>query len=172
MKNHDINWNEFDRMCNMIAFDVLKSGWKPDYIVGINSGGLAASVVISNILEVPMHPLTVRSFNSVVQDYEHNCWMPEDAIGYGNMGCLEEKPKNILIINDINNSGSIFDWIKKDWISSCLPNADLWNNVWHENVRFAVIVNNLASTHDVDYHAMEVNKTEEPVWINFPWEKQ
>ena len=45
--------------------------------------------------------------------------------------------KNILIVDDINDTGATFNWIKKDWQSGCLPDNEAWNNVWGNNVRFA-----------------------------------
>jgi hypothetical protein len=44
--------------------------------------------------------------------------------------------------------------------------------VWGKNVRFAVLTENLSSNFDgVSYHAAEVNKAEEDVWLVYPWEK-
>ena len=80
--------------------------------------------------------------------------------------------KHILIVDDINDTGATFNWIMKDWQSSCLPNNDDWKWVWNNNVRFAVLVDNLASHCEVkmDYAGMEVNKAENDVWIEFPYE--
>jgi hypoxanthine phosphoribosyltransferase len=83
------------------------------------------------------------------------------------------KRKNILVVDDINDTGATFDWIKKDWQSGCLPNEDsAWNSVWSKNVRFAVLTNNLSSKFDeVSYYSKEVNKAEEDVWLVYPWEQ-
>ena len=83
---------------------------------------------------------------------------------------MEDLPENILIVDDINDSGATFEWIQKDWRSSCLPNSPEWDKVWHNNVKFAVLVNNLASNQTADFSAMEINKAEEPSWVTFPWE--
>ena len=167
-----IKWRDFDRHCNKLAFDILKSGFKPDYIVGISRGGLSAAVVLSHILEVPMYTLKVTLRDGVEEDCDHNCWMSEDAVGYGSMGCLEDKKTNILIVDDINDSGATYAWIKNDWRGNCLPNLEDWNTVWGQNVRFAVLVNNLASKETADYAASEINKSEKDVWIVFPWESE
>ena len=167
----NINWREFDRMCNTLAFSILKSGFKPDYIVGISRGGLPAAVVLSQILEVPMHTLKVTLRDGVEEDCDHNLWMSEDAVGYGKMGCLEDEKAKILIVDDINDSGATYAWIKQDWRSTCLPALTDWDTVFGDNVRFAVLVNNLASKESADYSAMEINKEEDPSWIVFPWER-
>ena len=167
-----IDWNTIDQYCNKLAIQILKSDWRPEYIVGISRGGLTPAVMLSHILEVPMHTLKVTLRDGVEEDCDHNLWMSEDAIGYGKMGCLEDEKTNILIVDDINDSGATYQWIQQDWQSSCLPNLSEWNSVWGHNIRFAVLVNNLASKESVDFSAMEINKAEDPSWIVFPWEQK
>jgi len=164
MKKTYISWASMDQLCTKLALDVLKSDFKPDYIVGITSGGLTPAVILSHILEVPMYTLKVSLRDGVEDDCDHNCWMAEDALGY------DKDPVNILIVDDINDSGATIAWIKQDWPSSCLPTNEKWNSCWGTNVRFATVVNNLASTETVDYAAMEINKVEDDAWIVFPWE--
>jgi hypoxanthine phosphoribosyltransferase len=114
---------------------------------------------------------------------ESNLWMAEDAFGYVPAEEQEllkcrwdnKKRKNILIVDDINDTGATFNWIKEDWQASCFPNeVDAWNTVWNTdlaNVRFAVITENLSSTFGgVHYYAHEVNKAEDPAWLVYPWE--
>jgi hypothetical protein len=38
-------------------------------------------------------------------------------------------------------------------------------------VKFATLIDNLASDAKVDYSATEVNKAEHDVWMVFPWEE-
>ena len=166
-----VDWNTIDQYCNKLAIQILKSDWRPEYIVGISRGGLTPAVMLSHILEVPMYTLKVTLRDGVEEDCDHNLWMSEEAIGYGKMGCLEDEKTNILIVDDINDSGATYQWIQQDWKSSCLPNLSEWNSVWGHNVRFAVLANNLASKESVDFSALEINKTEDPTWIVFPWER-
>jgi hypoxanthine phosphoribosyltransferase len=110
---------------------------------------------------------------------ESNLWMSEDAFGYnypeetGITGARWDLSlrKNILIVDDINDTGSTFNWIKQDWQNSCLPDEDSWNTVWKRNVRFAVMTENLNSKfEDVKYYYDEVNKGEDDVWLVYPYE--
>jgi hypoxanthine phosphoribosyltransferase len=79
--------------------------------------------------------------------------------------------KNILIVDDINDTGATLNWIKKDWPSGCLPDCSSWDTVWNNNVRFAVLVDNQNSEFDnIDYSGTEINKAEDDVWVVFPWE--
>ena len=43
-------------------------------------------------------------------------------------------------MDDINRGGDAMEWIMKDWQASCLPNSEAWEDVWHENVRFASLL--------------------------------
>jgi xanthine phosphoribosyltransferase len=168
-----INNNDFKGLVNKICRDIALSNWKPDYIVGLTRGGLLPAVMISHYLNVPMQSLDVslRDGGECVS----NLGMAEDAFGYINHDpmCSGDGRKNILIVDDINDQGSTLNWIMNDWPSGCFPSDERWGNVWNNNVRFAVVVDNLSSQCSVgmDYWGMEVNKAEEDVWIEFPYEE-
>ena len=170
-----------------IIRDMHHDGWMPDYIVGLNRGGLTPAAMISHYLGVPMHTLNV-SFRDG-EGPESNLWMAEDAYGYIPVEERQDaefevtrlpvagdtsdpkKRKRILIVDDINDSGRTLQWIKEDWPSGCLPNSRDWNDIWNNTVRFAVLVNNDASNFkDVDYTGTHINKLETPCWVVFPWE--
>ena len=133
---------------------IYQDNWKPDYLVGITRGGLTPALMISHYTGIPMYTLDVR-----LRDYEedgsppeHNLWMSED---------VHNRNKKVLIVDDINDSGATFNWIVKDW--ELTPES---------NVKFASIVDNLSSDFGgVNYHAVELNKAEDNVWIVFPWEE-
>ncbi|MHA1290665.1 MAG: hypothetical protein ACTSPB_25050, partial [Candidatus Thorarchaeota archaeon] len=83
------------------------------------------------------------------------------------------KRKNILIVEDINDSGATLNWIKEDWEQSCFPQErNTWDVVWKQNIKFAVLINNEASQFDgVDYQYESINRLETPdLWLDFPWE--
>jgi hypoxanthine phosphoribosyltransferase len=150
------DWQQIERWCNRIALDILKTDWRPDYVVGLTRGGLVPAVLLSHLLDVPMHTLRVQLRDG---DTEMNCWMPEDAV----------EGKRILIVDDINDTGETLAWIRSDWESSVYQ-GDIAGR-WHQQIRVAVVINNLASSETVDWCAMDINKAEDPSWIVFPWEK-
>jgi hypoxanthine phosphoribosyltransferase len=173
MKKLVINNDDFKGLVNKICRDIALSNWKPDYVVGLTRGGLLPAVMISHYLNVPMQSLDVslRDGGECVS----NLGMAEDAFGYINHDPMSsgDGRKNILIVDDINDQGSTLNWIMEDWPSGCFPNDERWEEIWNNNVRFAVIVDNLSSKckAPMNYWGMEVNKAEEDVWIEFPYEE-
>ena len=171
-----------------IIREINNQNWRPDYVVGLTRGGLIPAVMISQYLGCRMETLNV-SLRDSTGGPESNLWMAEDAFGYIptdertdaeiEISMLPvkgdtsdpKKRKKILVVDDINDTGATLDWIKQDWPSGCLPDDSAWNNIWNNNVRFAVLVNNEASNFkDVDYVGTSINKLEDPCWVVFPWE--
>ena len=172
MKKIYYTWSDVESQTQEILRQISLSDWRPDYVVGLTRGGLVPANLISQYLEVPMETLKVslRDDNSPP---EHNDWMAQDAHGgyFDKENPKKFSRKNILIVDDINDSGATHKWIEQDWQSS-MPNIDsYWRQVWNSNVRFAVLVNNEASLYKtIDYSAVDINKAEEDSWIVFPWE--
>ena len=160
MNKRTVTWPELQHLVSKICRDISASNWRPDYIVGITRGGLVPAVLTSHWLDVPLETLKV-SLRDEGQT-ESNCWMAEDAFN----------GKNILIVDDINDSGATINWIIEDWKSSCFPDDPVWDNVWNQNVRYAVLFDNLASDAVIaaDYTGVEINKAENNAWIDFPFE--
>ena len=160
MKKLVLDNNEIKNLVSKICREVANSGWRPDYVVGLTRGGLLPAVMISHWFDVPCETLKVALRDG--GEPESNLWMAEDAYS----------GKNILIVDDINDTGATIDWIVKDWPSGCFPSNDIWKKVWNGNVKFAVLVDNLASKCNVkmDFCGMEINKAENDVWVDFPWE--
>ena len=179
IKKHYYSWQDVEKACTNIALQMYKDNWRPDYIVGITRGGNVPATILSNMLGVRGEALKV-SLRDSNGDSETNCWMSEDAFGYVSPEDQEiykcrwdlNRRKNILIVDDINDTGATFNWIKEDWQSTCLPDSEGWDTVWHNNVGFATITDNLSSEFNgtVDYSVHEVNKAEEDVWLVYPWE--
>ena len=174
MNKLKINQHEVTGLVGKICRELATGTWRPDYIVGITRGGLIPAVMISQYFNIPLHTLNVSLRDSEIGP-ESNLWMAEDALGPLSKDRAVDSDtafKNILIVDDINDQGTTLNWIMKDWPSGCFSDDPAWDEVWNNNVKFAVLVDNLASKCDVkmDFVGMEVNKAENDVWIDFPWE--
>jgi xanthine phosphoribosyltransferase len=161
MNKYIINNTEFKILVTGICREISAGEWRPDYIVGITRGGLLPAIMISQWFDIPMQSLDVS--------------LRDNKICVSNLGMAEDayEGKNILIVDDINDTGATLNWIMQDWPSGCHPDAIRWPEIWNKNVRFATVVDNLASKFNavVDYVGMEVNKAETDVWIEFPYEE-
>jgi hypoxanthine phosphoribosyltransferase len=179
MKKVYYSWQQVEGAVLEIARQMSIDKWRPDYIVGLTRGGLTPANMLSQYLDIPMQTLKVSLRDS--NDCESNLWMAEDAFGYVPKEEQEKinsrwdvsYRKNILVVDDINDSGATLNWIKEDWPSGCFSQEEnVWNTVWHHSVRFAVLTHNLSSNFkDVDYHCWEVNKAEDDCWLVYPWEE-
>ena len=164
MKKIQLSWADVQGLCLEVCRQIQQSQWQPDYVVGITRGGCTPAVLISQYLGVPCEMLKVSLRDD--GDTESNCWMAEDAFGYS-----MEAPKNILIVDDINDSGATLQWIQKDWRASCLGKDPAWDEIWGKTTRVACLVDNQASESKIDYSGTTCNKLDENVWFVFPWEE-
>ena len=179
INKHHYSWQDIEAMCMTIVTDMYTSGYKPDYIVGITRGGNIPATIISNMTGIPCEALKV-SLRDDDSDSESNCWMSDDAFGVvpeEDRALYKSRfdpgmRKKILIVDDINDTGSTFNWIRDDWQSNCFPNEkDVWDIIWGNTVKFAVLTENLASDfHHTNFYAHEINKAEDDVWLVYPWE--
>jgi hypoxanthine phosphoribosyltransferase len=174
MNKLTLNHQEYQSIISSICREITNSGWRPDYIVGINGGGLYPSLLISQYFNVPLQ---------ILNKDESNLWVAEDAFGYlpyegdelpvptNTVRTLPELNKNILVVDDINRTGETFNWLVEDWQGGCLPNHSRWADVWNKNVKFAVVVDNTASKCNVkmDFTGVEVNTVEDDLSVEFPY---
>lgn len=159
MKKLVLSSEQVKNLTSKICREIVGSRWHPDYVVGLTRGGLSPAVMISHWFNVPCETLKVSLRDG--GEPESNLWMAEDA----------RAGKNILIVDDINDTGATIDWILKDWPTGFYDTTG-WEKIWYDNVKFAVLVDNQASKCQsaMNYVGMEINKAEEDVWVEFPWE--
>ena len=165
MKKIYYTWQDVEHQTQEILRQIQASDWRPDYVVGLTRGGLVPANLISQYLGCRMETLKVSLRDDT--ECESNLWMAEDAFGHE-----MEQPKNILIVDDINDTGATLNYIREDWSSGCFPDNPRWTEVWGSNVRVAVLVDNESSKSEVpiSYSAVDINKAEQDSWIVFPWE--
>ena len=139
-----VTWNEIHDQVQSIAQQLAVDNWKPEVIVGIARGGLHPALLLSNYFNVPME--TIR------------CQLRDGDSSYASTGEIN-LDSNILVVDDINDTGATLLRIQKEWGS------------WGTQVKVAVLYDNESSDFNaVDYSAITINKANEDVWICFPWE--
>jgi len=153
-------WNQVDDAVHNIILQMYNDNWRPEVIIGLTRGGLTPAVKLSNLTGIPMHTLDVR-LRDTFKGYklESNSEFAKQAL----------QGHNILIVDDINDSGETLEWIYNDWKGTWTSRES--KTMWHSNVRVACLIDNTASDFDIDYSATQINKVDDPQWIVFPWEE-
>ena len=126
---------------------IKKSNWITEIILSVNRGGCIPGVYLSHAIKVPHKVLDVQLRDNINKP---NLTVLKDSINLYS---------NILIIDDINDTGATFNYIKKN-IGK--------NNV---EIHFSVLIDNISSDFIPEYKGKIINKSEDPSWIVFPWEK-
>mgnify|MGYP003350946202 CR=1 FL=1 len=169
IKRKCYTWEDVHKCAHKLALELYKTGFRPDYIVGINRGGLPVSVVLSHLLDCNHYALDVRlRDNKGESGPESNCWMAEDAFGYVSEIDRDDvwnkstsdpaKKKKILIVDDINDSGAT--------ILSCQEQTAKYSQV-----KYAVLQHKETSPAKIDYYAQHIDKSKCNEWIVYPWEE-
>ncbi len=141
MKKSIYSINEMHNAIKQIVKQINISGFNPEVIVSINRGGCIPGVYLSHFLDKPHKMIDIKLVDSSENKFS-----------------FFKKNKLILIIDDINDTGRTFDFVKKTF-----NNSDC-------EIRFAALINNVTSKTKIDYHGQLIDKSENPVWYVFPWE--
>lgn len=159
MKKIFLSWHDIERQTAELCRQITLSDWRPEYVVGLSDGGLTPATLISQYFEIPMESLKVNL-------HDNNC--------VSDLGIAEDAyaGKNILIVNNINDTGSTLNWVKEDWESFHPNKTEPWKTIWNQTVRIAVLHDNTVSESalSVDYSAVDINKLDEEVSIVYPWQ--
>jgi hypoxanthine phosphoribosyltransferase len=94
-------YNQIHSLTAKLYLDVMHNNI--DYVVGINRGGLIPAVMLSHMLDKPLETInwSTRDFKR----QEHNFSIARDLVD----------GKNILLVDDINDSGQTFLDLIEDW---------------------------------------------------------
>jgi hypoxanthine phosphoribosyltransferase len=143
------SWENFDNDVKIIKLQLLANNWIPDYIVGVKRGGLIPAIKLSHTLNKPMIMMSCQLRDSA--DKEVRLYEVEEI----------PKDKNILIVDDICDSGITMSKIIIQFLSNFFP---------PNNVKTCSLFYNISQNFYVDYYARSINRLVEDRWISFPWE--
>ena len=135
--------NDLKKIINQIKISKLD----PELIISINRGGCIPGIYLSHYLKKTHRVIDIQLRDS---DSKPNFDVMKDSLNNFN---------KILIIDDINDSGLTFGLVKK-----LIGNSNC-------KTYFAALINNKKSKTKIDFHGQLIDKSINPVWYVFPWEK-
>lgn len=160
-----IDYNDIEKLISTILYKMQRDNFKPNVVVGLTRGGLLPGKLISHALNIPMCSLDISLRDHIDSPFlaKTHTWIPEE-IQHGH---------KILVVDDINDTGATFDWIREDWryTVNFIKDTDRHGDNWPWNyIKFAALIHNEPSPQPTDFYGYVINKTRDPAWIVFPWE--
>lgn len=146
-----MNYSEsnFTDDIDRIERHIINSGKHYDYIVGIVRGGVIPAVCLSHRLELPMKCVSWSTFHA--DQMKESAWDIAEDIHEG---------KKVLVVDDILDSGRTIKELLEDWGAK------------REQIDIAVLIYNTDQKTIPDYYGRKIDKSVDPSWITFWWEKE
>ncbi len=141
---------EFLTAVHYVAARIRESGWAPDFIIGVGRGGLIPAVYLSHATSIPMLSI------------DHSSHQPDFSAELIVKLAAKSVTERLLFVDDINDSGGTIAHLKSALTAS---GANL------DNVRFAMLIDNVVSAERVDYCFRKIDRSVNKDWFVFPWEQ-
>ncbi|MBB5686590.1 phosphoribosyltransferase [Sphingobium boeckii] len=145
-----IPYEDFVKDVRVIAAAVKADGWAPDFLIGIGRGGLVPGAYLSH----------ATGINLLSVDHSAKIYGFGDRL-LAELARQSGEGKRLLVVDDINDSGKTIRYLREA--------MDGAGGV-SENVRFAVLLNNIRSPAKVDYCSRTIDRHTSKDWFVFPWE--
>ena len=143
---------QFDKDIETLVSKIKRSKVKFSYIVALSRGGLIPGVILSHKLGLKLVPISWSTRDS--GEKESNCWVPED-INNGH---------NILVVDDIVDSGEALTTLFQDW------NSSICNQLELDNIYVATLIYNKDQGIVPKFYANKISRKKVPEWFEFWWE--
>jgi len=150
-----MTWEIFERDFKTLYGSIALSTFKPEVIIAVTKGGNVIATKLSYIFDTPLH-----------------YYDPKRKIWSRGMLMLFLQMKNILIIDDINDSGKTISQIRADIDQLLYPKHtdQLTLPFSADNIKYGVLINNITSKSRVDYSGTYIDRDLNKEYISFPWE--
>jgi hypoxanthine phosphoribosyltransferase len=143
-----LSWEDIDRITDELAIEIKDSGFVPDYIVGITTGGLIPLYFLVKKLDIDaILTLSATSYHKEEKGDLNITYLPD----------IDLTGKKILLVDEIVETG---DTLKT--ISEAVSNK--YNVAEIKTVVLAM--NTEKCKYQPDYYSVEAKD-----WVVFPWEK-
>ncbi len=145
-----LSWEEVESIAEKLAQKIKKSGFQPNYIVGITTGGLFPLAMLAKELEIKkILTFSAKTSGAGKNKKLHIIYTPN----------IDLRDRKVLLVDEIVETGStlrkITEMIKKKYVVSELRTATLG-------------VNKDKCLFYPDYYVF----FEQGEWVKFPWERK
>lgn len=143
-----LSWQDVENLADSVAAQITKSGFVPDYLVGVATGGLIPAGLLSKRLDIPKLLVVAARREGKGPNKEVRIkYLPEAAL----------EGKRILLIDEIAESGSTLQKIRDILEKECGV----------AEIRIATLgVNKDKCVSWPDFYGI----LQESAWVVFPWE--
>jgi hypoxanthine phosphoribosyltransferase len=124
--------------------------WTPTLLVGIGRGGLTPAVFLSHRMGLPL--VSIDHSTRIAQ------------FGEELVSVLARRTRDgdrLLFVEDINDSGKTIGEIRA---------ALGAEGAIASRIRFAVLLDNVRSSQEIDYRSRRIDRSVDKDWFVFPWE--
>ncbi len=142
-----VSWKQIDELVEKIARDIATAGFKPDLLIGITVGGLIPLALLAKKLGV--RDVTTISAASYAD-------MQQGAIAVSNIPSVDMKDRNVLLVDEIADTGETLRGVIKILQTKC--NANILKAA-------TLIVRTDKCKTRPDFFALEADR-----WVVFPWD--
>ena len=147
MKVESITWNKAYRLGKTLSRKIKKSGYKLDIVVAIGRGGYVPARIVCDYLSIMnLTSIGVRHWGAAEKKEKAKITAPLN---------IKIKNKNVLIIDDITDTGETMDVVVK-YLKRQKP----------RNIKTGVLEHKTASFFIPDFFAHKIVKWR---WITYPW---
>ena len=142
-----LTWDDVYKDTNALYKKIIAK-FTPDIILGISTGGLIPSVILNKLFYSKLIAHGVSSYKNTTQ-FNYQTYQDGASI------CNIYRDKNILVVDDLSDTGNTFANIT----------ADLFMK--KNNIKFASLYYKPHTKFVPEFFTTEVPNN---VWITFPWE--
>lgn len=143
-----ISWSETERLSQKLARMLKTSGYQPDIVVAIGRGGYVPARLICDYLDM-MDLTSIK-----IELYGAGSDKHDKAIIKYPL-CHDIKAKNVLLVDDVNDSGETLE-LAVNHLQSFAP----------KSIKIAVIHQKTTSHYPIDFYAKKITKWR---WLIYPW---
>lgn len=147
MKVESITWSKAYRLGKTLSRKIKKSGYKPEIVVAIGRGGYVPARVVCDFLSIMnLTGVAVEHWGAAEKKEKAKITAPLN---------IKIKNKNVLVIDDITDTGETMDAVVK-YLKRQKP----------RNIKTGVLEHKAVSFFVPDFFAHKIIKWK---WITYPW---